>query len=79
MPLAGLRESAVKLDNKRAYVVYSTSGRRSTAGAFLLSKLGFTAYVLDGGLLANRELAQGTVRGTAGHRSRDPRDPRPRY
>lgn len=50
LPLDKLRELADKLDPKRPYIVYCRSGRRSTAGAFLLRERGFTAYSLTGGV-----------------------------
>ena len=58
LPLEKLRGMAGDLDRAKPYVVYSDSSRRARAGAFLLSELGLSAYVLDGGLRANPDLAQ---------------------
>jgi rhodanese-related sulfurtransferase len=38
------------LDRSREYVLYCQSGRRSSAGAFLLAQRGFRAFVLGGGV-----------------------------
>ena len=58
LPLENLRGLVDQLDKDKPYIVYSDSDRRAPAGAFLLSELGFTAYVLDGGLLANPDLSK---------------------
>lgn len=50
LPLDKLRELTANLDPKRPYIVYCRSGRRSTAGAFLLRERGFTAFSLTGGV-----------------------------
>lgn len=52
MPLARLREYAVDLSKDRAYVCYCNTGERSAAAAFILTKLGFEACALAGGLSA---------------------------
>lgn len=52
MPLYRLREHAAGLDKARKYIVYCNTGERSAAGAFILNKLGFEAYALQGGLSA---------------------------
>ncbi len=50
-PLYVLREEAsAKLDKKKKVVVYCNTGERSAAAAFILSKIGFDAYALQGGL-----------------------------
>lgn len=50
-PLFVLREKALAtLDKKRKVVVYCNTGERSGAAAFILSKIGFDAYALQGGL-----------------------------
>lgn len=58
LPLEKLRGMVDQLDKDKSYVVYSDSARRARAGTFLLSELGYSAYVLDGGLLNNPDLAQ---------------------
>ena len=58
LPLEKLRGRVDQLDKDKSYVVYSDSARRARAGTFLLSELGYSAYVLDGGLLHNPDLAQ---------------------
>ena len=52
MPLSRLREFAANLDKKKRYITYCNSGERSSAAAFVLSKLGFEAAALQGGLNA---------------------------
>ena len=49
-PLNVLRLQAPKLDASARYIVYCDSGARSSAGAFLLARLGFDACYLAGGL-----------------------------
>lgn len=52
IPLFRLREDAAdqfKKDGK--YIVYCNTGERSSAAAFILTKLGFNAYALQGGLM----------------------------
>ncbi len=49
IPLFMLRMKAEKLDPKTNYVVYCDTGRRSSAGAFLLSERGLRAYCLTDG------------------------------
>ena len=44
-PLHELRNIAPKLDKGREYIVYCQTGRRSSAGAFILAQFGLTAYV----------------------------------
>ncbi len=50
IPLAEIRNAVKVLDRAREYVLYCQSGRRSSAGAFLLAQRGFKAYVLEGGI-----------------------------
>lgn len=51
LPLQELRELAkAQLDEKRVYIVCCDTGRRATAGAFILNQLNFHAYALRGGL-----------------------------
>ncbi|GMU43974.1 MAG: cyclic nucleotide-binding domain-containing protein [Xanthomonadales bacterium] len=52
MPLYRLREYAVDLDKEVSYVCYCNTGERSAAAAFILTKLGFEACALAGGLSA---------------------------
>jgi CRP-like cAMP-binding protein len=51
IPLGEIRKRSTQLDEALAYVVYSNSGRRSSAGTFLLKERGIKAYVLKGGLI----------------------------
>ncbi len=50
IPLSEVRNAVKVLDRSREYVLYCQSGRRSSAGAFLLAQRGFKAFVLEGGL-----------------------------
>ncbi|HLQ12181.1 MAG TPA: cyclic nucleotide-binding domain-containing protein [Steroidobacteraceae bacterium] len=50
IPLYFIRLKLATLDRKIPYVVYCDTGRRSSAGAFILLERGFDAYVLKGGL-----------------------------
>ncbi len=50
MPLFTLRMKADKLEPGKKYILYCDTGRRSSAGAFLLSERGIKAYCLRGGL-----------------------------
>ena len=52
LPLFMLRMKAETLDPKKIYILYCDTGRRSSAGAFLLSERGLKAYCLKGGLQA---------------------------
>lgn len=52
LPLYRLREELGDLDKARRYVCYCNTGERSAAAAFILSKLGYSAYALAGGLSA---------------------------
>lgn len=52
LPLFMLRMKAETLDPSKKYILYCDTGRRSEAGAFLLSERGLEAYVLKGGLVA---------------------------
>jgi CRP-like cAMP-binding protein len=52
MPLYRLREFTPDLDRDRSYVCYCNTGERSAAAAFILTKLGFEAFALAGGLSA---------------------------
>lgn len=50
IPLYFIRMKLDTLDPKRKYVVCCDTGRRSSAGAFILGERGFDAYVLKNGL-----------------------------
>ena len=51
LPLYRLREDAVdRFDRNRKLIVYCNTGERSSAAAFILTRLGFDAYALQGGL-----------------------------
>jgi CRP-like cAMP-binding protein len=50
IPLYFIRLKLAALDRNVPYVVYCDTGRRSSAGAFILLERGFDAYVLRGGL-----------------------------
>lgn len=50
LPLNEIRSAFDLLDPQREYIVYCQSGRRSSAGAFLLAQHGFKAYVLKDGI-----------------------------
>ena len=52
LPLFMLRMKAETLDPNKKYILYCDTGRRSSAGAFLLSERGMQAYCLKGGLQA---------------------------
>jgi rhodanese-related sulfurtransferase len=43
------------LDPEKKYVVCCDTGRRSSAGAYILSERGYQAYVLRGGIGSERE------------------------
>ena len=53
IPLYFIRLKLNTLDQRKRYVVCCDTGRRSSAGAYILSERGFQAYVLRGGI--NRE------------------------
>jgi CRP-like cAMP-binding protein len=50
IPLFMLRMKAEALEPGKKYILYCDTGRRSSAGAFLLSERGVQAYCLKGGL-----------------------------
>lgn len=52
IPLYFIRLKLDTLDPKKKYVVYCDTGRRSSAGAYILSERGFDVYVLKGGTQA---------------------------
>ncbi len=55
LPLAILRREASKLKRNKKYIIYCDSGRRSSAGAFLLAERGFDAFYLAGGIMNARQ------------------------
>ena len=50
VPLYTLRETVSDFDKARKYIVYCNTGERSAAAAFILAKLGFEVYALQGGI-----------------------------
>ncbi|MHC8441639.1 MAG: cyclic nucleotide-binding domain-containing protein [Candidatus Eutrophobiaceae bacterium] len=52
IPLFMLRLKIENLDTEKKYILYCDSGKRSSAGAFLLGERGIAAYCLQGGLVA---------------------------
>ncbi len=50
IPLYFIRLKISTLDKDRQYVVCCDTGRRSSAGAYILNERGFEAYVLQGGI-----------------------------
>ena len=50
IPLYFIRLKINTLDQDRKYVVCCDTGRRSSAGAYILSERGYQAYVLQGGI-----------------------------
>ena len=55
IPLYFIRLKIGTLDPNKKYIVCCDTGRRSSAGAYILSERGYTAYVLRGGI--NRDQA----------------------
>jgi CRP-like cAMP-binding protein len=52
VPLYFIRLKMKQLDPNQQYVVVCDTGRRSSAGAFILNERGYDAVVLEGGLVA---------------------------
>jgi len=50
IPLYFIRLKISTLDPKKRYIVCCDTGRRSSAGAYILSERGYQAYVLKGGI-----------------------------
>ncbi len=50
VPLAAMRETAAEFDRARKYIVYCNTGERSAAAAYILGKMGFEVYALQGGI-----------------------------
>jgi len=53
IPLYFIRLKINTLDRNKQYVVCCDTGRRSSAGAYILSERGYNAHVLRGGINAN--------------------------
>jgi len=51
LPLSALREQCQELDSDTDYILCCDTGRRSAAGAFVLSQRGFNVYTLKNGLM----------------------------
>ncbi|UXI69164.1 cyclic nucleotide-binding domain-containing protein [Tahibacter amnicola] len=49
-PLYTFRETVAEFDRGKKYVIYCNTGERSAAAAFIMSKMGFDAYALQGGI-----------------------------
>ncbi|HSX60087.1 MAG TPA: cyclic nucleotide-binding domain-containing protein [Tahibacter sp.] len=49
-PLYTLRETVNEYDRAKKYVVYCNTGERSAAAAFIMAKMGFEVYALQGGI-----------------------------
>lgn len=60
IPLNELRTAAAGLDPKTEYIVYCQTGRRSSAGAFLMSQRGLNVFLLDGGCRQLRRATEHT-------------------
>lgn len=54
IPLYFIRLKISTLDKSRKYVVCCDTGRRSSAGAYILSERGYQAYVLQGGINSSK-------------------------
>jgi rhodanese-related sulfurtransferase len=50
IPLHRLRDHIPDLNRRQKYILYCDTGRRSSAGAFLLGQSDIDAYVLKGGI-----------------------------
>ncbi|MEO8672744.1 MAG: cyclic nucleotide-binding domain-containing protein [Tahibacter sp.] len=49
-PLYTFRETVNEYDRAKKYVVYCNTGERSAAAAFIMAKMGFEVYALQGGI-----------------------------
>ncbi len=65
MPLELLRLQLRNLDNSKTYIICSDQGSRSVAASALLSKKGFRALVLKGGLSAFEKTSPENLKGEA--------------
>ena len=50
IPLYFIRLKINTLDRSKPYIVCCDTGRRSSAGAYILNERGYQAYVLQGGI-----------------------------
>jgi rhodanese-related sulfurtransferase len=50
IPLYFIRLKINTLEKDKQYIVCCDTGRRSSAGAYILNERGYTAYVLQGGI-----------------------------
>ncbi len=55
IPLPLLRLKIKFLSVHHKYIIYCDDGNRSCVAAFLLNRLGFNTYILDGGINGNRQ------------------------
>ena len=55
IPLYFIRLKISTLDPKKRYIVCCDTGRRSSAGAYILSERGYQAYVLKGGISRDQD------------------------
>jgi len=51
IPLSALRDQCTELDSDTTYIVCCDTGRRSSAGAFVLSQRGLSVYALRNGMM----------------------------
>lgn len=58
IPLFQLRDRIDELDRTRSVIAYCNTGERSAAAAFILGKVGFESYALQGGLAAMMKQAK---------------------
>ena len=66
IPLSQLRNRVRELRRSKPYIVYCTSGKRSSAAAFLLRERGYDASILDGGLYAIKAAPGESAKSSAG-------------
>ena len=50
VPLYTMRETVSDFDRSKKYIVYCNTGERSAAAAYILGKMGFEVYALQGGI-----------------------------
>lgn len=50
VPLYTMRETVADFDRAKKYIVYCNTGERSAAAAYILGKMGFEVYALQGGI-----------------------------
>ncbi|MDI1297709.1 cyclic nucleotide-binding domain-containing protein [Methylotenera sp.] len=54
LPLSEVRQLAMNLDNRKEYILYCQTGRRSSAAAFVLAQVGVQIFVLSDGTRRSR-------------------------